>query len=507
MTLHYEPTGHAFDRGLTSRGRRAGDRYVRWLGAVLLGYALFSRGFAYVGLPPLFIGEIMILFGIGAMVRAGRLGPILAQPAAWLMVALVALAAYRTVPYVGLYGIDAARDFMMIGYAVYAVILGSLVVARPDRLVAILEEYRVFALVMVSLVWLVYLVYKTAETSVPLLPWAPSTHLFEAKGGDIMVHLCGITAFVVLGMMRQRPWFMLALAANTAIVVASNRGGMLAYGIGMAVAFAMRPPEARLGRLGYAFVLFLALGILAGPLVAIQGGSRSISVDQIVLNVKSVFGQGDQSLDGTKKWRIQWWTKIWDGTVHGPYFWTGRGFGINLAKADGFDVIPELRSPHNGHMTILARMGVPGAALWLSMLAAWAGSLFLSWLDARRAGRHRWMALFAFLMAYMLAVHINASFDVFLEGPMGGIWFWSIFGLGLAARHLHATRPETLLDAVAPLGEHSLRFDPDHGTLAWSWADKGGGPLDPARPPAPGGVAAIREAAPQPDDLGWQWTG
>jgi hypothetical protein len=28
---------------------------------------------------------------------------------------------------------------------------------------------------------------------------------------------------------------------------------------------------------------------------------------------------------------------------------------------------------------------------------------------------------------------VNASFDVFLEGPTGGIWFWSLFGLGIAA--------------------------------------------------------------------------
>ena len=499
MNLSFQPTGHVFDRGLTTRGSRSGDRYVVWLGAVLLGYALFSRGFAYIGLPPLFISEIMIAFGLAALVRAGRSGPVLAQPAAWLMVLLVALAAFRTVPYIGEYGLDAVRDFMMIGYAVYAVILGGLVVARPERLVTLLEKYRVFAVAMVSVIWLIYIVFKTAETSVPYLPWASNTRVFEAKGGDIMVHLCGITVFVVLGMMRRRPWFMLALAANTAIVVASNRGGMLAYILGFAIAYAMRPPEARVGRLGYAFVLFVALGLLAGPLAAIQDGSRSISVDQIVLNVKSVFGQTDHALDGTKKWRLQWWTKIWDGTFHGPYFWTGRGFGINLAQADGFDVIKELRSPHNGHMTILARMGVPGFVLWLTMLGVWTANLFTEWLRARRAGRHRWMALFAFLVAYMAAIHVNAAFDVFLEGPMGGIWFWSVFGLGLAARHLHATRPEVLLDSDAPLETDRLEStaaprwewetdpQPEDDSAGWGWTGDGARPARPQPVPAAGG--------------------
>ena len=471
MNLAFAPTGHAFDRGLTTRGRRAGDRYVVALGAVLLGYALLSRSFAYVGVPPLFIGEIMIVAGLGALVRAGRVGPILAQPAAWLMVALVGLAAVRTVPYVGEWGLDAARDFMMFGYAVFAVVVGGLVVARPERLVRLVRDYRVFAVVMVSLVWLIYLVYKVAGPAIPYLPWSGTTQVIEAKGGDIMVHLCAVTAFVVLGMMPRAPWFMLALVANTAIVAASNRGGMVAYVLGFGVAFLLRPPQARVGRLVYAFVLFVALGVLAGPVAEISGANRSISVEQIVLNVQSLFGQGGEHLDGTKKWRLLWWEKIWTDTVHGPLFWTGRGFGVNLAVADGFDVIKELRSPHNGHMTVLARMGVPGFALWLAMLAVWMGSLGAEWLRARRAGRHRWMALFAFLAAYMVAILVNASFDVFLEGPMGGIWFWSIFGLGLAARTIHATHPDTLLDAAAPLGsdrsEPALRAEP--AAPAWEW--------------------------------------
>jgi hypothetical protein len=28
---------------------------------------------------------------------------------------------------------------------------------------------------------------------------------------------------------------------------------------------------------------------------------------------------------------------------------------------------------------------------------------------------------------------INMAFDVYLEGPQGGIWFWSVLGLGVAA--------------------------------------------------------------------------
>ena len=44
----------------------------------------------------------------------------------------------------------------------------------------------------------------------------------------------------------------------------------------------------------------------------------------------------------------------------------------------------------------------------------------------------------AWILVFWLAMVVNASFDVYLEGPQGGIWFWMIFGLGLAALRIPA---------------------------------------------------------------------
>lgn len=40
-----------------------GNRFLGFHGWVLLGYALMGQGFFYVGIPPLFIGEISLIFG------------------------------------------------------------------------------------------------------------------------------------------------------------------------------------------------------------------------------------------------------------------------------------------------------------------------------------------------------------------------------------------------------------------------------------------------------------
>ncbi len=497
MNLTYAPRGRAFDRGATARGVRAGDRYLVWLGIVLTGYTLLSRGFAYVGLPPLFIGEITLALGVATLLRAGRLGPLFERPAAWLTVAFLVLAVARTVPFVATYGLDAPRDFMQVGYAVYAFVVAGLLVARPERLHLLLTLYRRYVVVVLATIWVFYLGYKMFEPSLPRIPWASNVTIFEAKGGDIMVQLTGITMFLVVGLGRRTPLVLFALAINVGLIVVSNRGGMVAFVLGCALGWMMRPPEARAGRLVYAFLVFTALGLLAGPLVRINGGGRDISVEQVWLNVKSVFGQGGDHLDGTKQWRLDWWEKIYGYTVLGPHFWTGKGFGINLAHEDGFDVVKELRSPHNGHMTVLARMGVPGAALWVLLQIAWGLSILRQWWRARVAGRHRWMAVFAFVSAYWLATLLNAAFDVYLEGPMGGIWYWTIFGVGLAAVWIHATHPDTLRDDTDSLDADPPSAGRAGARVPWGWDAPARPAADaprwrPARAPRPQPLPAAR---------------
>ena len=154
-------------------------------------------------------------------------------------------------------------------------------------------------------------------------------------------------------------------------------------------------------------------------------------------------------------------------TVNGPHFWDGKGFGVNLAESDGF-VVDEggLRSPHNGHLTVLARAGVPGAVLWLLIHGAWFGGIVLAWARAKRNHQRRWVAVFAWLAGFWVACMVNASFDVFLEGPMGGIWLWSVMGIGLAAMRLQATHPDLLNPLDIPLPpDDPARTDPP----AYGW--------------------------------------
>jgi O-antigen ligase len=122
--------------------------------------------------------------------------------------------------------------------------------------------------------------------------------------------------------------------------------------------------------------------------------------------------------------------------VFGQYFWTGKGFGVNLADDDGFQVSsPDqapLRSPHNVNMTVLARMGLPGVVVWALLQGCFALALIRAYMRARLTHAHRWAKINLWILGYWCAFHVNAAFDVYIEGPHGGIWFWCLMGAGIA---------------------------------------------------------------------------
>ena len=125
--------------------------------------------------------------------------------------------------------------------------------------------------------------------------------------------------------------------------------------------------------------------------------TRSISAEQLVENVASVFGARDsQDLSGTKEWRLHWWNTIVDYTINGPHFWTGKGFGVDLGVDDNVihisphNPVYPTRSPHSAHFTMLARAGVPGLALWLLTLACWGTVMLTNMVRARLRGDTAW---------------------------------------------------------------------------------------------------------------------
>jgi hypothetical protein len=414
----------------------------------LLGYALLGRGWAHLGVSPIFVGELALFSGVVSFLLWGSWRGIFDLPAVWFLLLLQAWGSCRTLPYLSTYGAEALRDAVIWGYSAFALLVFAAILAQPERLAALFHSFQKFAYVFVlciPLVWFTARVYP--RPIIPHLPWA-NVAVIHPKAGDIMVHSAGILAFWVAGFGGAvRPVWVLLLTFSVVLVGTFDRAGLLSVLAVFAVCFFLRPGNRSLWQMLAIGVCGLLLFAASNIHVQMPNRDREVSFDQLVANVTStVAGSNSVDLDGTKQWRLDWWHDILQYTLDGKYFWDGKGFGVNLADEDGYQVEDDasLRDPHNGHLNMLARAGVIGFTLWVLVQLSWACSLLGSFLRSHIQGDRRWTSVFLFLLAYWMAFMINTTFDVFLEGPMGGIWFWTVYGVGLAASWLHKHRPGVL---------------------------------------------------------------
>jgi hypothetical protein len=410
---------------------------------LLAGYALFGRGFAYLGIPPLFICEFGVVFAVAA-VFLGFNGLLWRSPITWLLIAFSLWGAAQTLPYISDYGLTALRDAVIWGYVIFALAIAS-VVLTFNAVAKVVHWYRSAVPVFLLVSAIVLVIQFLFREFIPTWPWGPldaigagsGIPIIDVKMGDLAVHLAGILAFVVLGVSTKPlslPWYFL-WAIIVVVPSLLSRGAFLAIGLVMWTAAFLRPT-----RKYFYILLFIGGGLIGGYLTGVEvdpgvSSGRVVSVQQLLSNVESIVSSNNtQDLEANKVWRQLWWERILNYTFFGEYFWTGKGFGINLADADGGFAGGDrsLRSPHSVHMTVLARTGVPGFALWVVLQTTFGLMLFFKLLKDRRFGREKLARIEAWIFLYWLAFLINASFDVAVEGPQGGIWFWSVFGFGLA---------------------------------------------------------------------------
>lgn len=426
------------------RALPAGDRYLAFLGIVLLGYALMGKGFAYIGLPPLYVGEVTFFIGIAVFARSGALVASLATLPSVVLVATMIWVLARTVPFVGVYGFDALRDSVIILYGGFAFIVIGLLLEDARRIDTVLRYYATL-LVAFPAIPVGFWLTKYWVDYIPKL-YGPNIPIVEIGASAVGTHLAGAAVFVLIGYRKVSPLWVVVWLITMAMISATNRGAALAVLVPVAFAMIMlgrlrSTLTALVAGLGLFGLLYAAEAIFTQYEEAKESIDRPVSAHQIVENAKSIVGQSGHQTEGTKKWRLDWWDIIINDTFHGPSFWTGRGFGLNLADADG-RAGPALehgepraptRSPHSAHMTLLARAGVPGLVLWSLMLISWGGMMLRAMLVARARRHKQWADLFLFVICYVAAIIINATFDVTLEGPMQGIWFWCLFGFGIGS--------------------------------------------------------------------------
>ena len=413
---------------------------LRLLPIVLAGYALFDRTFAWLHFPgvPLFQGELMV--GLALIVTASATHTVLPglknRIPSTLLLVFILWGLVRTVPYVGTYHVDAVRDAALWYYAIFGIVVAGLVVSLPHLPRLWAGSYC--RLLPWLLLWSIPAIQLDARPGGPYMPDAPVVSWFAHKSGNIAVGGAMALAFLWLvpveGLGRRKRVLLTVLASLlVAMTATQSRSGLIAAAATVVVMLLM---SSRRRQMIAALVvpLVLIVGLAWAVNFKIPARPRPISVTQLAMNLGSLTGGGNSELSDTAQWRDQLWSSLLKETRRSNKLTTGWGFGENLAAKMGFEGERRegpLRSPHNSHLDVLARMGGVGLTIWIALWIAWFTTMIRA---VRRATSHDLRftrGVMGFAIAGVVAILVNAYFDPTLESPQVAMWLWFLFGLGL----------------------------------------------------------------------------
>ena len=156
---------------------RLSDYYLVLFAGVLIGYAFTGKGFAYLGFPPIYVGEIALLTGGAIFLETGYVIAALTTLPSLLLAMMMAWVLVRTLPFVGVYGVDALRDSVVIMYGGFAFIVTALLLEDSRRLNIILRWYSAFLNVFILVIPFVVAIDRYLGNYIPNLPGTNCTCL------------------------------------------------------------------------------------------------------------------------------------------------------------------------------------------------------------------------------------------------------------------------------------------------------------------------------------------
>ena len=414
--------------------------YGLLIGPLLGGYLLFDKAFAYLHIPgtPLFVSELTLGVGVLAALVGTRYVriPICDEP----VLTLLAGFALWWIGECGARGrecgVDAMRDSALWYYSCR--LLGARLGRPPlllERLMAQFSRYPMAPGVVATRPGLDAGLRQRAHRAV--LHDLRAESQVRERGRRALLCLGGLWVLPDDRSARSRAgWSGLALII-IALSATQNRGGLIGVVAGASIGLEfLRNRMALVVRV----VVITAVGLglastlsLKVPIGGLQG--RDFSAQQLMANVMSLTGTGEPgNLGGTVDGRKELWSRILAKQIADGRLIDGAGFGQNLAAEVGvYDEGKEtLRSPHNSHLHILARMGVIGLSLWIGVWVAWYWRLIAACRRLARQGLQRRRQVAVFTMMGTAAILVSSFFDPQLKGPQVAALLWTIFGIGVA---------------------------------------------------------------------------
>jgi hypothetical protein len=395
--------------------------YLKLYFFVLLLYVFFNKGVAYS-----YMAEILLVTGIFILFinrKQFEIGIDRKQ----IIVGIFMLISFLFI-LVGVFQysiLNVLRDSLAFQYAWFTFIIYFLKNESEFIWKKIIQIYKWAPLV----IFLNFILFYFVFLYLPPINIFGNQNIIIYKNGDKSVHLLISTILMFLYSDKySRKWLVantILIVINFLILLAFTRSGSVAYILAL-FSFFFFSKEKILNESVRKLLKFVPIIMVIGMglfvAIDIQGDAqgRTISLTQITDNFSSIVSTNiDGNLAENKVWRLIWWAKLVNESFTLQHFFVGKGLGMSLAGNDILNTDDNLRSPHNFHLTILARFGYFVFIAWI----IWLVSLFKPLFTRKLAGKT--LAITSILLAFI----INGSFDVFFEGPMGAFPFWTFVGL------------------------------------------------------------------------------
>jgi hypothetical protein len=384
-------------------------------------YLLFNKGVAYT-----FGVEILLAFGLIIIILKRKQFEIFKEKKYVLILILCFITLfYILISFLKYNYFNVIRDSFAFEYALFAIIIFFFKEDKAYVWQKFIKLYRWAPLILL----LNTLVFYYVILYLPPIEIFGGQPLFLYKNGDKSLHLLiGTILMILFTDQYSRNWLILntiLILINLLILLAFTRSGSLAYLTGIFCFFFFSKTSLITDNLRKVLkyipvLLIFVFGVFAAIEIDGDAQGRTISLSQITDNFSSIVSSDiDGSLTDNKVWRLVWWVKLLNESFTLEYFFIGKGLGMSLAGNDLTSVDENLRSPHNFHLTIIARFGYIIFFIWIYWLYLLFKPLFKKQLSGIMLG----------LTCILLAFIINGSFDVFFEGPMGAFPFWTLVGL------------------------------------------------------------------------------
>lgn len=397
-----------------------GKIYLRLYLLVYALYAYFNKGIAYS-----YLVEFLLLVGIGYIILNLKKYQLILNNCTTIVLSLLIVNTVFIGLSLGKWPIkDIAQDALIFYYSIFIFIIFSLNEKFDELKNGLYSIYKYYPLVaIVSFLLVSYVPFCQKFVLFEPIP------LFLYKFGDMAIHLL-ITTILLLTNQIKIPLkytFInnLIIAYLFLVIAAYNRAGLISYLFGLLLFLLIyRGKISRHIFISYSKIipifLIIVFGLYFNTRTEENFQGRKVGFAQLEENIISIFSSDyNGSLQDNKLWRLAWWGAILSDAVDSKNVLIGKGLGFNLSENAVITIEDQgLRSPHNIHLTILARFGFIVLLVWFVWIYLHVSKL-----------KYNENVYECSIIIILLSFLLNASFDVYLEGPMGAFPFWTWTGI------------------------------------------------------------------------------